>query len=310
MRQTNFSQALRAIAFAAALSQPALSLAADGIAAQYPNDAGIEKDSRVLFADNFESGDLKKWDQKRGTIAIIKEKPNSGEFAVHVPMHRGKDNGGDAIKWFMPGADKVYVRTYVKFSADYQYNHHFLWLGANHRTNKWSAFGKAGRKPDGTYYSTGMEPWFAWGKNPSPGELNFYSYFIDMKPDPRMPGKYWGNSFFPPGPDAGKAAGPNRVIPALDKWQCWEFMLQANSAPDKADGKQAMWLDGKLIGEFTGIRWRTDTDLKVNCFWMEHYGYDEGDPTKQYWKDSQSVWFDDVVVAREYIGPISIKDNK
>jgi len=45
-----------------------------------------------------------------------------------------------------------------------------------------------------------------------------------------------------------------------------------------------------LIGEFTGIRWRNDLDLKVNCFWLEHYGYDEGDPTKQYWKDSQSVW--------------------
>ena len=42
----------------------------------------------------------------------------------------------------------------MKFSSDYQYNHHFVWLGANQRTNKWSAFGKAGLKPDGTYYST------------------------------------------------------------------------------------------------------------------------------------------------------------
>src|SRR5678816_83554 len=105
MRQNNFSQALRAIAFAAALSQPTPFLAADGIAAEYPNDVGIEKDSRVLFADNFESGDLKKWDEKRATIAITGEKPNSGKYAVHIPMHRGKDNGGDAIKWFMPGAD-------------------------------------------------------------------------------------------------------------------------------------------------------------------------------------------------------------
>lgn len=68
--------------------------------------------------------------------------------------------------------------------------------------------------------------------------------------------------------------------------------------------QQAIWVDGKLVGEFTGIRWRNDMDLKVNCFWLEHYGYDEGDPTKQYWKESQSVWFDDVVVARRYIGPI------
>ena len=275
------------------------------IAADHPNDEGIANDPRVLFADNFESGDLKKWDEKRDTIAIVQDAPNNGKYCVHIPMEVGKNHGGDAIKWFMPGADKIYARIYVKFSKNYQYNHHFIWLGANQAKNKWSAFGKAGLKPNGTYYSTGMEPAFAWGKNPSPGEINFYSYYLDMEPDPKMPGKYWGNSFYPPGPGKGKSAGPDRVVPQLGKWQCWEFMLQANTAPDKADGKQTMWLDGKLIGDFTGIRWREDMDLKVNCFWMEHYGYDEGDPTRAYWKDNQAVWFDDVVIAREYIGPVS-----
>jgi predicted amidohydrolase len=274
-----------------------------GLAAKYPGDAGLANDPDVLFSDNFESGDMKKWDQKRGRVVMVEEKPNSGRWCVQMPMERGKNHGGDAIKWFMPGAEAVYARFYVKFSPDYQYNHHFVWLGANQRTNKWSAFGKAGLKPNGTYYSAGMEPWFAWGKNPSPGEVNLYTYYLDMEPDRKM-NKYWGNGFFPPGPDKGQAAGPHRVIPPLNQWQCWEFMIQANTAPDQADGKQAMWVDGKLIGEFTGIRWRNDMDLKVNCLWLEHYGYDEGDPTKQYWKESQSVWFDDVVVARRYIGPM------
>ena len=280
------------------------SASASGLAAQYPGDAGIAGDPDVLFADNFESGEMKKWDQKRGRVVMIEDKPNAGRWCVQMPMERGKNHGGDAIKWFMPGANAVYARLYVKFSPDYQYNHHFVWLGANQRTNKWSAFGKAGLKPNGTYYSTGMEPWFAWGKNPSPGEVNLYTYYLDMEPDRKMD-KYWGNGFFPPGPGKGKATGKDRVIPKLNEWQCWEFMIQANTAPDKADGRQAMWLDGKLAGEFTGIRWRNDLDLKVNCFWLEHYGYDEGDPTKQYWKDSQSVWFDDVVVARRYIGPMT-----
>jgi len=274
-----------------------------GLAARYPGDAGIAKDPDVLFADNFESGDMNQWDQKRGRVVMTEDKPNSGRWCVQMPMERGKNQGADAIKWFMPGADAIYARFYVKFSPDYQYNHHFVWLGANQRTNKWSAFGKAGLKPDGTYYSTGMEPWFAWGKNPPPGEVNLYTYYLDMEPDGKM-NKYWGNGFFPPGPDKGKAAGESRVIPPLDQWQCWEFMIQANTAPDNADGKQAMWVDGKLVGEFTGIRWRSDMDLKVNCLWLEHYGYDEGDPTKQFWKDSQAVWFDDVVVAKRYIGPM------
>jgi len=276
---------------------------ATGLAAKYLDDAGIADDPEVLFADNFESGDMKKWDQKRGRVVMMEDQPNAGRWCVEMPMERGQNHGGDAIKWFMPGADAVYARFYVKFSPDYQYNHHFVWLGANQRTNKWSAFGKAGLKPNGTYYSTGMEPWFAWGKNPPPGEVNLYTYYLDMEPDRKM-NKFWGNGFFPPGPGKGTAAGPNRVIPPLNQWQCWEFMIHANTAPDKADGKQAMWVDGKLAGEFTGIRWRNDMDLKVNCLWLEHYGYDEGDPTKQYWKNRQSVWFDDVVVARRYIGPM------
>ena len=277
------------------------SMTHSGLSTKYPGDAGIATDPAVLFADDFESGDMKKWDEQKRAV-VTEEKPHSGRHCVKMEMEQGKNTGGDAKKWFLPGANTVHVRFYVKFSADYQYNHHFVSLLANQQSNKWSAFGKAGLKPDGTYYSTNMEPWFAWGKNPSPGEVNLYSYYLDMEPDPKM-NKYWGNAFFPPGPGKGQAGGPHRVIPPLNTWQCWEFMIQANTAPDKADGKQAMWVDGKLIGAFTGIRWRSDMDLKVNCLWLEHYGYDEGDPTKSFWKNRQSVWFDDVVVATRYIGP-------
>jgi hypothetical protein len=276
--------------------------AAPGLAAKYPGDAGIGDDPAVLFAENFESGDFARWDERRGSAAISATRPNAGRWCTQMSMESGRNQGGDTIKWFMPGADCVYARFYVRFSPDYQYSHHFVWLSANQARNKWSSFGKAGRKPDGTYYSTGMEPWFAWGRNPPPGEVNLYTYYLDMAIDPKMD-RYWGNGFFPPGPGKGEAAGAARVIPQLDRWQCWEFMIQANTAPEKADGRQAMWVDGQPAGEFTGIRWRTDLDLKVNCFWLQHYGYDPSDPTKRYWKQSQSVWFDDIVIAREYVGP-------
>lgn len=182
-----------------------------GLAAKHPGDAGIGKEPAVFFADDFESGDLKRWDDRGGTIAVTDDKPHAGGRCAVAEMHKGKDAKMD---------------------------------------------------------------------------------------------KYWGNAFFPPGPGKGKAAGAGRVMPPLDRWQCWEFMLQANTAPDKADGRQAMWVDGKLVGDFTGIRWRNDLDLKVNCLWLEHYGYDESDPTRQFTKDRQAVWFDDVVVAREYVGPM------
>lgn len=296
---SRFTSALSSILWLAAAQ---VTRAAEPLASSYPADVGIEADPDVFFADDFESGDLKKWDEKRGTAAVTTDSPHAGRFCFAAPMERGKNTGGDAIKWFLPGADAVHTRCYVKFSPDYRYAHHFLWLSANPRSNKWKAFGKAGLRPDGTYFSSGMEPWFAWGKNPPPGELCFYSYFPDMEPDPKMPGKYWGNSFYPPGPGRGKAAGTGRVLPKLGEWQCWEFMLQGNT-PGESDGRQAMWLDGKLIGEFGGIRWRDHGDLKVNCFWLEHYGMDSGDPTKEFWPERQTVWFDNVVIARRYIGP-------
>jgi hypothetical protein len=276
---------------------------ATSLSAKHPNDVGLADDPDVLFADNFESGDLSKWDERRGQIVTTQATPHRGDWCVAIPMERGKNEGGDAIRWFPPGDDTVYARFYVKFSENYQYNHHFVTLLANQRQNRWSAFGKAGLRPNGTYFSSGMEPWFAWGQNPPPGEVNLYSYFLDMEPD-RKTGKYWGNAFFPPGPARGQAASDQRVIPPRDQWQCWEFMIQANTSPDKSDGRQAMWVDGQLVGEFSGIRWRSDPELKVNCLWLQHYGFDPGDPTKQFWPAAQSVWFDDVVVARRYIGPV------
>ena len=294
---------LSCVLFAATcLSVVSLGGAELSLAARHPGDAGIANDLAVLFADDFESGALHKWDQVRGSMIVVSNAPHAGRHCAQAEMLRGQNTGGDAIKWFLPGADRVHVRCYVKFSSDYQYPHHFIWLSANPRTNRWQSFGKAGLKPDGTYFSSGMEAWFAWGKNPPPGELCFYTYYLDMEIDRKM-NKYWGNSFFPPGPGKGSAASPQRFIPPLNQWQCWEFMLEANS-PDKADGKQTMWVDGKQIGKFTGIRWRNDGTLKINCFWLEHYGYDNSDPTKQYWKAKQTVWFDDVVIATRYIGPM------
>lgn len=280
-----------------------------GLAATHPGDKGIDKDPSVLFCDNFENG-INRWDEKKGPVVVFSKEAHSGKACVQMPMTKGKDTGCHLLKWFGregpryngKESDTVYARFYVKFPKDYGYAHHFVWLLANPPENQWQSFGKAGLKPDGSYFCTGMEPWFAWGKNPPPGELNLYSYYPDMEVDSKM-NMYWGNGFFPPGPGKGSQALASKVLPSLGKWQCWEFMLKANSAPGKPDGEQAMWLDGKLIGKFTGIRWRTRMDVKIDAFWLEHYGMDDGDPTKAYRKDTQSVYFDDVVVATRYIGP-------
>src|SRR3954463_3154345 len=58
-----------------------------GLAAKYPGDADLSKNPAVFFTDNFESGDLKNWDDKSGTITVTTEKPHAGHHCAAAPMH-------------------------------------------------------------------------------------------------------------------------------------------------------------------------------------------------------------------------------
>lgn len=81
-------------------------------------------------------------------------------------------------------------------------------------------------------------------------------------------------------------------------------LLKKRDEANSMDGKPIQLADG---GEpLEGFDWRTTPDLKVNCFRRMHCvtgnaarrnGAD--DPRKE-----NMVWFDDIVVAEEYIGPV------
>ena len=101
-------------------------------------------------------------------------------------------------------------------------------------------------------------------------------------------GKYWGNSFSPEPQDVIKKGG----------WICAEFMLKHNQ-PGKPDGEQAFWIDGQLLGHWRGINWRTSETLKANALTLESYVTDRW--TKN---PTNIVYFDNLVIAREYIGPV------
>jgi hypothetical protein len=74
-------------------------------------------------------------------------------------------------------------------------------------------------------------------------------------------------------------------------------MLDHNT-PGQADGEQAFWIDGELKGHWKGINWRKSDRLWANALTLESYVTDRW--TKQ---KTNVVYFDDVVIARRYIGP-------
>ena len=74
-------------------------------------------------------------------------------------------------------------------------------------------------------------------------------------------------------------------------------MLKHNT-PGKSDGEQAYWIDGELRGHWKGINWRKSPGLMANAFTLESY------VTDQWTKNPVNiVSFDNVVIARAYIGP-------
>jgi len=266
-----------------------------GLAAGFPGDVGIAGHPEVIFADSFESTKLgSSWDEQtdpaKKVLSLVSPDgaPGLGKQCLRVVATLGKDTGGGLTKWFK-SSDRLFIRFHTRFAADCDYVHHFVTLRANKSLqgkDRWSGFGGAGNKPDGTErFSTAIEPWGNWGKNPPPGRWNFYTYWHEMSPSPD--GRHWGNSFNVP------AAPP---IPR-DTWISVEFMLQHNT-PGKPDGEQAFWIDGELQGHWTGINWRKSATLMANALTLETYVTDRW--TKH---PTNCVDFDNVVIARKYIGP-------
>jgi hypothetical protein len=106
-------------------------------------------------------------------------------------------------------------------------------------------------------------------------------------------GKYWGNSFLP---EEGAA------IPR-DRWICAEFMLRHNT-PGERDGEQAFWIEGRRMGHWRGISWRRSPELLANALTLESYVTDRW--TKN---PTNVVIFDNLVIAREYIGPMGERSD-
>ncbi len=298
-----------------------------GIAARYPGDAGIAKDPAVLLAEDFETGTIgdlgRKWTEvsnkggKPLSFSDLKPGGSKGRRSLQITATPGEDTGGHLFAPLARGVDTAFARFYVRFAEDADYIHHFVHMGGLNPQTRWPN-PQAGSCPKGDdRFSVGIEPWGDRGRAPAPGLWNFYVYWHEMKIS--ADGRHWGNGLRPiedhPTPRA--------------RWQCVEFMIKLNK-PGARDGELALWLDGKLKARirkgsprsewtgmgfrllekggdpFEGFSWRTSDALKTSNFWLLHYVTEnaarQNGVTQPVTKNR--VWFDDVVVATAYIGPI------
>jgi len=294
---------------------------AKGIAARYPGDDGIEKDPNVIFVEWFSADSLEavfgRWEaiKSKEIMSFSSDVPaGSGDKQSLLMKHVGGDStGGHLYRRLLPGYEKVFARFYVKFDNDCAAVHHFgAHLGGNNPSTAWPTV-KAGHRPAGDkQFWTGVEPYGEdWG-------WDFYTYWQGMHI--HGDGNYWGTPFL---------AGGSKPKVEKDKWICVEMMVKVNNPVNEFNGEQAFWIDGVLwrrggkvvshIGpgqprgkwtggwwrpdekeetSFEGFQWRSDKKLTINYVWPYLY------ITKAPKGHISKVWFDNIVVAREYIGPI------
>jgi MYXO-CTERM domain-containing protein len=194
----------------------------------------------------------------------------------------------------------LFLRYYTKFDAPYDVtasSHNGSMISAHYYDGHNAT---PGVPADGTNkWLVNLENWRADDTTVSPGLTNVYVYHPEQR-------DIWGDHFFPTGlvmPNTSLPYdfGPDFVardefIPELQRWYCWEFMVVANT-PGERDGRIAAWIDGVLIADWQNIRLRDVPELTIDRFGIGfHIGTNPNGETRK--------WYDNVVAAHAYIGPL------
>jgi hypothetical protein len=295
---------------------------ARAIAAKYSNDLGIADDLDVIFADDFESWknggaepNTGRWSVRRNETSRTVVVPGQivaggskgpGECVLEIACWTegsGSQVGGLSLKLgnynhanegLGDGYEEVYIRYYIKFDEDYRaVRNHGANLGGRDVKKNGSAWvGMAGIRDVSTrgYFYSGVQP---RGK-PGSSELDigFYSYHLDKKGP-------WGENY-----------EVQRKMPVhIGKWYCVERRMKLNSVdpekpdPANADGVEELWIDGQLTIRKTNVRFRRVPHLRITFFSLETYYH--GLPEQYNRNYPIKVYFDNIVIAREYISPVS-----
>jgi Fibronectin type III domain len=277
-----------------------------GIAAAYPGDVNIRSHPAVIFADDFESYSsvsqlTNNWSQlyhsQHTRIATEPANVFSGTRSLEfrVPRQSGEVSN-EAVKNLSPAEDTIYIRVYTKFEDGYSA------FGSSHNGLSIRAqYCCAGVPANGTNkFQVGLENSHADSSEPNPGYTKLYIYHPEQR-------SQWGDFWYPDGTVLPNSSSPGNFgpdfiprpnfTPALNRWYSYELMVKANT-PGQRDGRVAVWIDGNLVADHPNVRLRDVSSLKIDKAVLSlHIG---SNTIRQNLK-----WYDNVVIARSYIGPMS-----
>lgn len=290
------------------------------IAAKYQNDLGIADDPDVIFFDDFESWKdngtsppASKWNVRKNKVSRTHVVPGKvsdgpGENVLRIAcwtLGKGSQAGGLSLKLgnynhasegLGDGYEDLYIRYYIKFGDNYRaVRNHGANLGGRDVTRSDAAWvGMAGIRDVSTrgYFYSGVQPRGKLGTREL--EVGFYSYHLDKKGP-------WGENY-----DVRE-----KVIITPGSWHCIERHMKLNSVDTikkdgTSDGIEELWIDGKLTIRKEGVRFRRFPHLRITFFSLETYYH--GLPQEYDPDNPIEVYFDNVVIAKKYVGPLNIRN--
>jgi hypothetical protein len=262
----------------------------------YPNDVGIRNHPSVIYATGFDSTSWLTTDLPTGTRlryvggSDLTDRPtwtSTEKFTGAGSLQYLQIAGGNKpnimeIIGFAP-VDEVYMRWYRKYQTG------FRW-------------GCQSVKNNGVYASADVNTLEACVQ---PTGYDKYSFRVQDQMRSSSSSDFYGAlySYHPDADNGGcgewYSQNQNGIkYQQAGRWYAYEIYLKANTVGQK-NGVIKMWVDGELRGQITGLEFRRTDTLKINKVSM--YGATGGCDTPY----TQYVWDDNLVLAREYIGPMA-----
>lgn len=289
---------------------------------------------------------LRRWENVKSPqiMSLSDDVPegSAGRHSLLMTHTGGRGTGGHLYRRLLPGYERLFFRFYVKFDPECFPVHHFFHVGGYFPPTRWPQ-GGAGIRPRGDErFTVGVEPfgrawrwdfyayWMEMRCSPPAGKCWGNSFVHD----PRLKverGRWTCIELMvklnePATERNGELAlwldgklvshlGPGfpRGVWVYDKFvphSVWALNRFVKRLPG-GGAVGIRWNHRRGRGEpyhvpeggepFEGFRWRRDERLKLNFIWVLLYitGAPPGHVSR--------VWFDHIVVARKYVGPMRPK---
>lgn len=304
------------------------------ISNQFPNDIGIQSHSLVIFTEMFEASAVStftssgNWDQTTTATANILfdfSVPAASTGSQSLRLRTVDDNTNFNENTFIykkiqPSiTDSVFVRFYIKYDNATEYHHSGVYIGGKNPPSATAGLVGGALVQGNQEFHVGAEIRGSANNTPTnTSTFGFYNYWMNMKPSAitntltNQP-FYYGNQFL--------NNSTNDDI-NMSTWNCIEVMVKLNNPVNSYNGELALWVNGIKInhygynfptgtwsfGNFTegvgvpfeGYQWRNDAALDLNYIWLKNFN------DNNVAGHVGNIYFDHLVIAKSYIGPISL----